>query len=67
MGFESLVGTAIFWIVLIFLAVIFGRRLFTTNRPDQYHPQPTARQILEQRYAKGEISREEYLAILKRI
>jgi putative membrane protein len=65
MGF-SLVGIllmVLFWSVLIFLAVWVVKVLFTDggrHSPDQAGPGPSARDILDQRYARGEIDREQY-------
>lgn len=52
-----------FWVGLIALVVIAARAMFSGGTP---HPTegpshaPTARQILDQRYANGEIDREKY-------
>ena len=67
MGF-GMIGIFLFWVGLIFLAVWLVRWLFQTNRPHhneiaqkEYSP----RQILEQRYARGEINRQQFQIMLK--
>jgi putative membrane protein len=52
-----------FWIGLIVLVVLAARAVFsggTPPRTDTPFSAPNARQILDQRYAKGEIDREKY-------
>ena len=68
MGFGMFGGMFLFWIVLIVLAVLLVRGLFQSNQPGSkiVANQPlSARQILEQRYARGEINQEQYLLMLK--
>ena len=65
LGFGMIGGMFLFWAVLIILAVLLVRGLFQTNRSGGKSEPPTARQILEQRYARGEITREQYLLMLK--
>ena len=67
MGFGMIGGMLLFWIVLIVLAVLLVRGLFQTNRPNLANNPLSARQILEQRYARGEINQEQYLLMLKDI
>lgn len=69
MGF-GFVGMFLFWGFLILLlaggGVVLARWLAGTG--SAFTPtQPTARQILDARLARGEISPEEYEAILARI
>jgi putative membrane protein len=62
------VGMLIFWGALIAIAVLLIRRLFRTNPPPPARSasaDPTPMQILEQRYARGEINREQYLLMVK--
>ncbi|MCX6056453.1 MAG: SHOCT domain-containing protein [Chloroflexi bacterium] len=66
MGF-GMIGMVLFWIILIFLAVFLVRGLFKTNRPSENNQPLSARQILEQRYARGEINQEQFLLMLKDI
>ena len=64
MGF----GMLIFWGLLIVLAVLLVRGLFQGNRPhagNSASPVYSAKQILEQRYGRGEINREQYQLMVK--
>jgi len=70
MGFGMLGGMFLFWVVLIVLAVLVVRGLFQSNQSvDSNHANGpiSAREILEQRYARGEINQEQYLVMLKDI
>ena len=59
----------VFWILLVLALVVlmawFIRGLPSSSGSDAAKPSSDARAILEQRYAKGEIDREEYLEKLK--
>jgi len=58
----------IFWVILIALAIIFIVRSMRHNHYDQYrHSSIDALEILKQRYAKGEINKQEYEQIKKDI
>jgi putative membrane protein len=46
--------------ILAFLAVAIFIALFATRRPKQENAPQNAREILDQRYARGELSREQY-------
>ncbi len=65
MGF-GLVGPVLmllFWGGLILLAVWLVKALFQSSTQANQSPQgrsPNAREILDQRYARGEITREQY-------
>lgn len=62
-GIFGLFFMLLFWGGLIAAAVWVGRALFAGNgsAPPADRPRtPTARDILDQRYARGEITREEY-------
>jgi len=64
------IGMLLFWGVLIVLpALLIGGLLQSKNRNagSQAAETLTAKQILEQRYARGEITREQYQIILKDI
>ena len=53
----------LFWGGLVVLAVLLVRAIFPGGRQLQSGPgghEPTARQILDQRYARGEITREQF-------
>ncbi|MEJ2711049.1 MAG: SHOCT domain-containing protein [Anaerolineales bacterium] len=62
-GIFGLILTILFWGALIFLAVWLVQSLFGNRRqtqPPAAHREPTPREILDQRYARGEITREQY-------
>lgn len=67
MGFGMIGGMFLFWVVLIGLGVILARSLFNTNKENRTNEPQSAREILENRYARGEINQEQYLLILKDI
>lgn len=55
----------LFWIGVGVLMIWGLRGLVTGSRPESNsHHTPTAREIAERRYARGEISREEFLALV---
>ena len=50
--------------IIVLFSLIFGRRRYYYGHPYWWHDgtaRSDARRILEERYAKGEIQREEYL------
>ncbi len=66
-GFDMAWGG--WWMVLFWLGVIalivWGVRMLTNGSPNSgRHSAETARDIIERRYARGEISREEFLDLL---
>jgi putative membrane protein len=69
MGFGFL-GMLLFWaVLLVFLvggAILVFRQATGTRLPGGQR-QPTARQVLDERFARGEISLEEYEAIRTQI
>lgn len=70
MGFVMIGGMFVFWVVLIGLAVILVRGLFQSNLSDHKNStngQLSALQILEQRYARGEINQEQFRLMQKDI
>lgn len=63
-----LVLLLVFWGGLIVLAVFLIRSLFREHdKKGSGNYQPSAREILDQRYARGDISREEYELMKKDI
>lgn len=62
MGLFGLILMLLFWVGLILLAVWLAKALFQGNRSTGSSSRPTnsAREILDQRYARGEITREQY-------
>jgi len=62
-GLLGLLFMVLFWGGLAFGAVWLVRALFENRSPSQNLPvdrQPSARDIIDQRYARGEITREQY-------
>lgn len=69
-GFIGILLMLLFWGGLIVLAVIAVRALFNSNSRGNFprlSGRSTARDILDQRYARGEISRAEYEQMLQDI
>lgn len=66
MGF-GMIGMFLFWIALIVMAIFLVRGLFQTDYSKRNTQPLSAHQILEQRYARGEINHEQYLLMLKDI
>lgn len=65
MGFGMIGGMFLFWIALIVLVVMASRGLFESNGTRNSNQPPlSAKEILEHRYARGEISREQFQQIL---
>lgn len=64
MGFGMFGGMLLFWVILIVLAVFAVRGLFQTNHAAGSSQPLSARQILEQRYARGEINQDQYRSML---
>ncbi len=51
----------LFWVILILLAAWLIKALFSMGRNDTTQKdQPNAKEILDQRYARGDITREQY-------
>lgn len=70
MGFGMFGGMLLFWIVLIILGALFVRGLFQTNHSGEANRTNqvlTPRQILEQRYARGELTQEQFKMMMKDI
>ena len=68
MGFGMFGGMFLFWGVIIVLAVLLVRGLFNSGRPadgNSTAQQLTPRQILDQRYARGEINQAQYQTMLQ--
>ncbi len=67
MGFMML-GMLLFWVVIIVLAVLSIKALFSsgssTGKPSGEKP-ATPLEVLEIRYSRGEITREQYLQMKK--
>ena len=67
MGFGLLI-LLVFWVVMVAAAVTITRRMFRAGHTAGIASQPpSAQQILEQRYARGEITRQQFLLMNKDI
>ena len=66
-GFGMFGGMFIFWILIIVLAVLLVKGLFNANDSRSTEDTTTAKQILDERYARGEINRDQYNSMLKDI
>lgn len=69
MGLWGLMGMIIFWIFLAALAVWLVRLLFppATQPDDHYGQTRSAEEILKLRYARGELSEQQYQQMLETI
>lgn len=67
MGFGMMGGMLVFWALIIVLAVLLVKELFNSNSNRSRDNVHRASQILDERYARGEISQEQYLTMLKDI
>lgn len=70
MGFGMLGGMFLFWVVLIVLAVLVVRGLFQSKQSvgnNHANAPLSAFEIIEQRYARGEITQEQFLQMQKDI
>jgi putative membrane protein len=68
MGFGMIGGMFLFWAVVIVLSVLLVRGLFQSNKSGNRSMAAvpvSARQILEQRYARGEINQEQFRLMQK--
>ncbi len=55
------IGMFLFWGALILVPVLLARALFQSRQPNTRNQAvETPKQILERRYARGEITREQY-------
>lgn len=67
MGFGMIGGMLVFWVIIIVLAVLLVKGLFGTNGARAKTNAATAKQILDERYARGEITQEQYQTMVKDI
>ncbi len=59
------IGMFLFWGALILLPVLLVKGLFQSSQArSKNNPVETPKQILEQRYARGELTREQYLLMI---
>jgi putative membrane protein len=67
MGFGMMGGMLVFWVIIIVLAVLLVKGLFNSNSNRSSDNAQTAKQILNERYARGEITQEQYQMMVKDI
>lgn len=67
MGFGMVGGMLVFWIIIIILAVLLVKGLFNSNDTSSENNLNVAKQILDERYARGEITQEQYQTMVKDI
>ena len=70
MGGFGFIFMILFWIMLMVLAIWLVGILFPsakTRQNDRHTPSPSAREILKERYAKGDLTSEQYHEMLKTI
>ncbi len=60
-------GMLVFWVIIIVLAVLLVKGLFGNNGAREKNNPATAKQILDERYARGEITHEQYQTMVKDI
>jgi putative membrane protein len=59
-GLFGMLFNVVILVALVVLAVWAVQKFSGTTSGHRYSPSPSARDILDQRYARGELSREEY-------
>jgi len=59
-GMGGWFGMGLWWILLVVLVVVFGAWAFKRTGDSPSAPRESARDILDKRYARGEIGRDEY-------
>ncbi len=67
MGFGMMGGMFVFWVIIIVLAVLLVKGLFNSNSNRSSNYPSTPKQILDERYARGEITQEQYQIMVKDI
>ena len=67
MGFGMMGGMLVFFVIIIVLAVLLVKGLFGNNGAHAKNNGATAKQILDERYARGEITQEQYQTMVKDI
>lgn len=65
MGFGMLGGVLVFWVLIIVLTVLLLKGLFNSNSTRSGDYAGSAKQILNERYARGETNQEQYQTIMK--
>jgi putative membrane protein len=65
-GFGMFSGMLLFWVAIIVLVVFAARGLFRSDKRNEgEHTPATAKEILELRYARGEITAEQFKQMQK--
>ena len=67
MGFGMMGGMLVFWVIIIVLAVLLVKGLFNSNGSRSEDNVNSAKKILDERYARGEITQEQYQTMVKDI
>ena len=67
MAFGMIGGMLVFWVFIIALAVLLVKGLFNSNSNESRDIDRTAKQILNERYARGEITQEQHQLMVKDI
>ena len=67
MGFGMMGGMLVLWVIIIVLAVLLVKGLFNSNGSRSEDNAITAKKILDERYARGEITQEQYQTMVKDI
>jgi putative membrane protein len=67
MGFGMMVGMLFFWVAIIIFSVLVVKGLFNSGDIRVKDIPNNAKHILEERYARGEITQEQYQTILRDI
>jgi uncharacterized membrane protein len=67
MGFGMIGGMLLLWLALAALAVVLARGLFQKDHAMVTIETQSARQVLDRRFARGEIDLEQYVTMLKDI
>jgi putative membrane protein len=59
MGFGGGIVMILFW-VFVFLGIVYLGKMLMGSGSEANKPRETAREVLEKRFARGEISKEEF-------
>ena len=67
MGFGMMGGMLFLWAAIIVLSVLIVKLLFNSGESRMKNASTKARHYLDKRYARGEITKEQYQTILRDI
>ncbi|MFN3565061.1 MAG: SHOCT domain-containing protein [Burkholderiaceae bacterium] len=59
-GMGGWFGMGLWWIIVVVIVVVLGAWMFKRAGDSPSAPRESARDILDKRYARGEIGRDEY-------